>query len=581
MLSFGFRTSSKAIPSTLKFALYVPEAFRRPGRRGILRCFLFGDTRARAAFRFQGPGCWMARGHAHTRESTDGCACMRRAVLASCWLLLLRFEPGSAFPRADSAEWTDLQGGSLPTMRANTYVYPACQQPLATALPPPATVLHVPSWCETMVESLNSSHWKSMHWSERFADMTTCFGETYLTTRAQLGNKRAYDLSEKPCWATLIRRRLPSGAFDAPHLLLPIELHMSHNTALVCVNDTLHVFGGQHNPKNDADHQPGTLHTSMRKGESFTLPRLIFNGVLLNATHCVEKRQWIAPFPGTKQAACVFDGKFSVVYWRSLVWFFARANLSPRGGSRHVQVSTSPDFQHWSTWRVLKIAGVTAGDVNDDNIYYLNVQVIEDRLVGLFPGVLNDRSGIYLTTSEDGIVWSKPRLVLPSTAYGPRVEDHPAAIFPPTADGDLYVLGPINFLDSAFSFRLMRMDICNCTNQRSLGWAASRFTAYNREPILWRMKRPALFAEPPPVMPRLRPAPRWWMHELAKKNQSDPTATSAELQWGAVTTQPMYGSCDRNESQAKANEGKRRNETVPVAFSCNTTFFSAICRRYP
>jgi hypothetical protein len=146
------------------------------GVTGSLRCFLSGDTRA--ALRFQGPGCWMARGPAHTRESTDGCACMRRAVLASCWLLLLRFEPGSAFPRADSAEWTDLQGGSLPTMRANTYVYPACQQPLSTALPPPATVLHVPSWCETMVESLNSSHWKSMHWSERFADMTTCFGET-------------------------------------------------------------------------------------------------------------------------------------------------------------------------------------------------------------------------------------------------------------------------------------------------------------------------------------------------------------------------------------------------------------------
>jgi hypothetical protein len=33
MSSFGVRTSSKTFPSTLKFALYAPGAFRRPGRR--------------------------------------------------------------------------------------------------------------------------------------------------------------------------------------------------------------------------------------------------------------------------------------------------------------------------------------------------------------------------------------------------------------------------------------------------------------------------------------------------------------------------------------------------------------------
>ena len=83
--------------------------------------------------------------------------------------------------------------------------------------------------------------------------MTGCFGETLLTTRAEFGSIYPVwrggipDSRWSGCLVTLVRRLdRERGSFGSARLLLPQPLHMSHNAATVCVNGTLHVFGGQY-----------------------------------------------------------------------------------------------------------------------------------------------------------------------------------------------------------------------------------------------------------------------------------------------------------------------------------------------
>ena len=82
--------------------------------------------------------------------------------------------------------------------------------------------------------------------SERYAEITRCGGQHILTTRLQ-PDPLAF------VWLTLVRHFTAVSSPVAIHppvlangILLPSEWHMSHNAAFVCVNDTIHVFGGQY-----------------------------------------------------------------------------------------------------------------------------------------------------------------------------------------------------------------------------------------------------------------------------------------------------------------------------------------------
>eukprot|EP00966_Prymnesium_polylepis_P071085 1651336-Prymnesium_polylepis.1 len=71
-----------------------------------------------------------------------------------------------------------------------------------------------------------------MHASERYGDLTTCFGQTFLTTRVQLGRPSSWEMDDNPCLATIIRQLNESAkTFVNPRLLLPPALFMSHNLA--------------------------------------------------------------------------------------------------------------------------------------------------------------------------------------------------------------------------------------------------------------------------------------------------------------------------------------------------------------
>jgi hypothetical protein len=79
--SFGVRTSSKAIPSTLKFALYAPGAFRRPGRRDWKPAVfsLLATHAPRFASKGQGAG-WLEAPRTHESLPTAAPACD-----VQCW----------------------------------------------------------------------------------------------------------------------------------------------------------------------------------------------------------------------------------------------------------------------------------------------------------------------------------------------------------------------------------------------------------------------------------------------------------------------------------------------------------------
>ena len=215
---------------------------------------------------------------------------------------------------------------------------------------------------------------------------------------------------------------------------------MSHNAATVCVNDTLHVFGGQYRnyTLGKGATARGVFHASasanLSPGEALHWHSrvLLFEGW---QHHCVERRQRFRGF-------CEFDGQFSAVYFRGRFLLYGRANLHREGGARHVQVTSAPaDLSVWSPFQLVQIPGVAAGR-SDSNIYFFNVQVFEDRLLALFPAVLGTAgvSGIFASTSHDGVEWTRPQQLLHAPAACHRTRMHPSRL----VDGQLYVLHNID-----------------------------------------------------------------------------------------------------------------------------------------
>lgn len=288
--------------------------------------------------------------------------------------------------------------------------------------------------------------------SERYAEIIQCGNVSLLITRLQ-PNMRELD------WVTVARTWSNDSAVG-PGKLLPRSWHLSHNAAFVCVNETVHAFGGQYRNythgrgqfSRGVFHSVAVLSTSAlaSKGEAvsswspwlphpesrryihWSPPTLQLQGY---ASSCQERR---AKFAGY----CEFDGKLSVVHFRGRLLLFARANLGTVGGARHVQVtSTDADLGTWSPFRLVQLPGVNAGRV-DSNIYFFAVQVWHDRLLALFPAVLPGPSaaGIYASTSIDGVEWARPQLLLATPSLCSRTRVHPVRL----VENRLYLLSGID-----------------------------------------------------------------------------------------------------------------------------------------
>ena len=274
--------------------------------------------------------------------------------------------------------------------------------------------------------SASASH-SGLSVSERYFDLVECSktpheldGElnhgSFLVSRLQPDLHR-FD------WLTLARSWAWSGGNGtatearAPVLLLPYEWHLSHNVAMLCVNGTLHVFGGQYRnyTSGRGTHARGVYHASApvaalsspppagEDGGSSSRPRATHSRSAVQnlssiwgprrlqlegfAAGCIERRTKFAPY-------CEFDGKLSAVHFRGRFLLFARANLGAQGGARHVQMASidAPLLGSWSTFRLVQLPGVHAGRP-DANIYFFTVQTIrlssgEEVLLALFPAVL-------------------------------------------------------------------------------------------------------------------------------------------------------------------------------------------------
>ena len=59
--------------------------------------------------------------------------------------------------------------------------------------------------------------------------------------------------------------------------------------------------------------------------------------------------------------------------------------------------------------------------------YYFLCQPYHNGLLGLFPGVVNKRGGIYWAVSRDAVHWSKPKRLMSSPSKERRTADHPVS----------------------------------------------------------------------------------------------------------------------------------------------------------
>ena len=119
---------------------------------------------------------------------------------------------------------------------------------------------------------------------EKYVDLVAC-GELRLLASRLQPNMRTFE------WVTLARTWEGDQARDAG-TLLPPEWHMSHNTAFVCVNGTLHAFGGQYRNSTGGrgEHARGIAHAAASLGG---LPRWSEPTVQIAGYtgRCIERRR--------------------------------------------------------------------------------------------------------------------------------------------------------------------------------------------------------------------------------------------------------------------------------------------------
>jgi hypothetical protein len=99
-------------------------------------------------------------------------------------------------------------------------------------------------------------------------------------------------------------------------------------------------------------------------------------------------------------------------------------------GARHVQVARSLDTG--LTWQPFTLCELDDYHIAGDNsIYYFEVRAVgthEHALTAFFPAVIDGVGGLFMSTGDDGVRWSRPELLLPSPSFQSRTPDHPAGL---------------------------------------------------------------------------------------------------------------------------------------------------------
>ena len=129
---------------------------------------------------------------------------------------------------------------------------------------------------------------------------------------------------------------------------------------------------------------------------------------------------WILP------GICEYDGRLSLVWFKSQYLLYARANPAAHG-QRYVQLTRSTDTLTWSPFELVQIQEYR---YSQGDLYFFAAQrnpVQPDSLVAVFPLVHLMRACIGIAFSLDGLRWSTISPLVSCEAYGDRAVSHPAA----------------------------------------------------------------------------------------------------------------------------------------------------------
>lgn len=175
-----------------------------------------------------------------------------------------------------------------------------------------------------------------------------------------------------------------------------VSFYLTHNTALLIRDDTLHLVGGR-----SRDHRENAVYTTsidasllaasaaLKGRVPWAMPKRIFDGRQPGCVDGRSNRHLIAPY--VSHGVCEFDGRLSMTFFQGRYLTYIRSN--PTLGRRFVQLTRSVNLTGpWSPLRSIRLRGVDACSVS---IYTFSVQVHPlraDRLIAFFPVVLGCRT---------------------------------------------------------------------------------------------------------------------------------------------------------------------------------------------
>ena len=258
--------------------------------------------------------------------------------------------------------------------------------------------------------------------TERFSQDVECNGDRLYLTRVDRG---------RDAWDGLLRSYSPEQT-TAKNPITAMDgfkaQQQTHNGAFLCDSSgKLVMYGGRIKPAGTygasrPEHYPGLIRRTGKVSDGqvqWSEAEVLLDEKKARALNCTDNRE-------AAQGLCEFDGKLSAVEYRGRTFLFARANLGDHE-FRHVQMSSAPTATpaKLSTFQSLIFDDYEITMHN--NIYFMDVQAMghDEMLVGLFPAVIGGEGGIYLSHSQDGLHWSKPRRIMGSPPVGPRTQDYP------------------------------------------------------------------------------------------------------------------------------------------------------------
>ena len=287
--------------------------------------------------------------------------------------------------------------------------------------------------------------------SERYSEDLECQGRRFGFSRLERG-RDSWDIIERDINSVNSLADVKTNE-DEPRVVFQGSnvSQASHNAAFLCNEDgTLTTYGGRIKASSRykttntsqsfyAAHYPGLHRTVGKIGSdgsvAWSSPELVLDEQKARGLHCLDMRKGVE--------VCELDGKLSATNYRGNTYLFGRANMGKLkntqleyrnlhmvdagdSGGRHVQFSSHPIDAPNSLepFTSLKFEGYTIS--NENNIYFMAVMSLRDEMmVGLMPAVIDGQSGIFLSHSETGVLWSKPQLIMESEAVGPRTRDFP------------------------------------------------------------------------------------------------------------------------------------------------------------